>query len=119
MPSYNQIKAKYEAHLQDKVNLIGQIIEEDDNLSQLNIEFSKFNRYKNLVEECYLKQKLVFKRALQLCKALLKQCGGQDVQDQNVVSMCESLIQPAITSQDQELNLLAIECIGLIAILDK
>ena len=41
------------------------------------------------------------------------------MQDQNVVEICEFLIHPAIESQDQELTLLAIECIGLIAILDK
>jgi len=85
----------------------------------LSVEFSKFNRYKNLVEETYLKEKCCFKRALILCKAMLKQCGVRDVNDQNVVSICETLIEPAIKSNDSELTLLAIECIGLITILDE
>ena len=51
------------------------IEEGDDDPGRLNAEFSKFSRFKNLVEECYLKDKLVFKRALILCKSLLKQCG--------------------------------------------
>jgi len=92
---------------------------EDDNINQLSLEFSKFNRFKNLVEETYLKEKCCFKRALVLCKAMLKQCGVRDVNDQNVVSICETLIEPAIKSNDAELTLLAIECIGLITILDE
>jgi len=43
----------------------------------------------------------------------------KDVNDQNVVTICETLIEPAIRSNDTELNLLAIECIGLITILDS
>ncbi len=50
---------------------------------------------------------------------MLKQCGVRDVNDQNVVSICETLIEPAIKSNDSELTLLAIECIGLITILDE
>lgn len=87
--------------MQSKVEELGQIIEEgDDDPGRLNAEFSKFSRFKNLVEECYLKDKLVFKRALILCKSLLKQCGVRDVQDQNIVEICESLIHPAIESLD-------------------
>jgi len=78
------------------------MLEENDDadFKRLNLEFSKFNRYKNLVEETYLKEKLTFKRALILCKSMLKQCGVKDVNDQNVVEICETLIQPAIDSQD-------------------
>ena len=36
-----------------------------------------------------------------------------------MVSICETLIEPAIKSNDTELTLLAIECIGLITILDE
>ena len=85
----------------------------------MNLEFSKFNRLKNLVEETYLKEKLVFKRSLMLCKSLLKHCGVKDVSDQNVVEVCETLIQPAIETGDPDLTLLAIECIGLVTMLDK
>jgi hypothetical protein len=93
--------------------------EDDEDLSKLRLEFGKFNRYKNLVEETYLKEKCCIKRALVLCKAMLKQCGIRDVNDQNVVSICETLIEPAIKSTDPELTLLAIECVGLITILDE
>lgn len=59
------------------------MLEENDDVDfkQLNLAFSKFNRYKNLVEETYLKEKLCFKRALILCKSMLKNCGVKDVND--------------------------------------
>ena len=36
-----------------------------------------------------------------------------------MVEVCESLIQPAIETGDPDLTLLAIECIGLVTMLDK
>ena len=74
--TYLQLRSKYEKQLEGKVGEISELLEENaDDIQKINLEFSKFNRYKNLVEECYLKDKLIFKRALILCKALLKQCG--------------------------------------------
>lgn len=59
------------------------IIEGDIDAS--NVEFHKayfkFKRQVYLVEETYLKEKLTFKRALTLCKSLLKLCGVQNVND--------------------------------------
>jgi len=119
-PSFKQIRTRFEQQLQSKATDITQLLENDeDDIHKLSVEFSKFNRFKNLVEETYLKEKCCFKRALILCKAMLKQCGVRDVNDQNVVSICETLIEPAIKSNDSELTLLAIECIGLITILDQ
>jgi hypothetical protein len=82
-PSFRQIRARYEQQLQAKADEIGQIIEEssESDLQRLNLEFSKFTRLKHLVEETYLKEKLVFKRSLMLCKSLLKHCGVKDVSD--------------------------------------
>jgi hypothetical protein len=88
-------------------------------MHKLKVEYSKFTRYKHLVEETYLKEKLVFKRSLVLCKSLLKYCGVKDVNDQNVLDVCEQLIQPAIETGDPDLTILAIECIGLVTMLDK
>ena len=67
------------------------LIERDDeaaDFSELNQAFKKFKLQVHLVEETYLKEKLTFKRALTLCKSLLKLCGVQDVNDKNVVSIC-------------------------------
>jgi len=66
-----------------------------------------------------LKEKLCFKRALIMCHSLLKQCRITDVDDSNVISICETLIEPAIKSVDHENTLLAIECIGLLTLLDS
>jgi hypothetical protein len=41
------------------------------------------------------------------------------VNDHNVIAICETLIAPAIDGTDHENLLLAIECIGLLTILDK
>ena len=74
----------------------------------------------HLVEETHLKEKLSYKRALILCRSLLKQCRLANVHDHNVISICESFIHPAVLNVDDKENiLLALECIGLICILDK
>ena len=73
-----------------------------------------------LVEETHLKEKLSYKRALTLCRSLLKHCRLANVHDHNVISICESFIHPAVLNVDDKENiLLALECIGLICILDK
>lgn len=79
---------------------------------------TKVRHYVALIEELNLKEKLSFKRALNLCLILLKQCRA-DVNDQNLISICETLIGPAIQSKDKDNMLLAIECIGLLCLLDK
>jgi hypothetical protein len=79
---------------------------------------SKVRHYVALIEELNLKEKLSFKRALNLCLILLKQCRA-DVNDQNLITICETLIGPAIQSKDKDNMLLAIECIGLLCLLDK
>jgi len=53
---------------------------------------------KNLVavlEEIKLKKKLTLKRALSLCLVLLKQCRA-NVNDKNLIEICEGVIGPAI-----------------------
>lgn len=91
---------------------------DDYNYEELNKIMAKVRHYVALIEELNLKQKLSFKRALNLCLILLKQCRA-DVNDQNLISICETLIGPAIQSKDKDNMLLAIECIGLLCLLDK
>jgi hypothetical protein len=91
---------------------------EDYSYDQLNSIMSKVRHYVALIEELNLKEKLSFKRALNLCLILLKQCRA-DVNDQNLITICETLIGPAIQSKDKDNMLLAIECIGLLCLLDK
>ena len=67
-----------------------------------------------------MKAKLSYKRALILCRSLLKQCRLANVHDHNVIDICDSVIHPAILNMsDRENLLIAFECVGLICILDK
>jgi hypothetical protein len=91
---------------------------EDYSVRELNKIMKKVRHYVALIEELNLKEKLSFKRALNLCLILLKQCRA-DVNDQNLISICENLIGPTIQSKDRDNMLLAIECIGLLCLLDK
>lgn len=76
------IRTKFEKELNDKADQIGMLIEKlsecpvvsENDQADLNREYTKFMRLKHCVEECYLKEKLVFKRALVLCRSLLKYC---------------------------------------------
>ena len=82
--------------------------------------FRQLRLFVQLVEETHLKEKLSYKRALTLCRTLLKQCRLANVNDASVISICETLIHPAVLHPDDKENLLlAFECIGLICILDK
>lgn len=72
-----------------------------------------------LIEEINLKEKLHQKRCLILYRALLRQCGVTDANDQHAIALNESLIKPIIEGKDTELILLAIECIGLICLIHK
>ena len=68
---------------------------DDYEMSELNKIMKKVKHYVALIEEINLKEKLSFKRALNLCMILLKQCRA-DVNDQNLISLCETLIGPTI-----------------------
>ncbi len=92
-------------------------LDECDN-NQLELTLNKVHGYVALLEELSLKKKLCFKRALNMCLILLKQCRA-DVNDQNLITLCETLIVPTIQSKDRDNMLLAIECIGLLCLLDK
>jgi hypothetical protein len=100
------------------VNQLVTDTDEDYSVKELNQIMRKVRHYVALIEELNLKEKLSFKRALNLCLILLKQCRA-DVNDQNLISICETLIGPTIQSKDRDNMLLAIECIGLLCLLDK
>lgn len=79
----------------------------------------KVDFFLNLLEEANLKYKLTKKLALTLCRSLLKQCRLANINDQNVIELCEEIIHPAVKDDtDQENYLLSFECIGLLGILD-
>ena len=85
-----------------------------------NKTYKQIQVFVQLVEETHLKEKLSYKRALILCRSLLKQCRLANVHDQNIINICETLIHPAVlNNEDKENLLIAFECIGLICILDK
>ncbi len=105
--------------MEQKLDQVNELVSQDDyDVSQLNSIMRKVRHYVALIEELNLKEKLSFKRALNLCLILLKQCRA-DVNDQNLISICETLISPTIQSKDKDNMLLAIECIGLLCLLDK
>lgn len=109
---------KLESSLDQVNELVTSSQDVDYSVSDLNSIMRKVRRYVALIEEINLKEKLSFKRALNLCLILLKQCRA-DVNDQNLVSICETLIAPTIASKDKDNMLLAIECIGLLCLLDR
>ena len=57
------------------------------------------------------------KRALVLCRSLLKNC--RDTPDQDHFLLIQQIISPAIDSQDFDLQVLALGCIGLVSIIDQ
>ena len=72
-----------------------------------------------VLEEINLKEKLTIRRALTLCLILLKQCRAS-VADKTLLEICVALIQPALSSaDDEEIQMLAIESIGLLGLLDR
>lgn len=83
-PSYKELRKKFSDQLQQSYDDLTNIIEQTD-IEATNADFHrcyfKFKRQVYLVEETYLKEKLTFKRALTLCKSLLKLCGVQNVND--------------------------------------
>ena len=47
----------------------------------------------HIAEECYMKEKLCYKRALTLCWSLLKNCSQSTESDQCLIDVCQQLIQ--------------------------
>lgn len=72
----------------------------------------------NFAEEVNLKSKLCHKRALNLTQILLKQC-AVSIQNQPLVLIAQNIVRPAISSKDSELQFLALECVGLLCLLDR
>ena len=94
--------------------------EDDFDMEVFNKTMKQLHIFVELVEETHLKEKLSYKRALTLCRSLLKQCRLSNVNDHNMINICETLIHPAVLKYEDKDNLLmAFECIGLICILDK
>ena len=119
-PSFKTIREEFMRKLETNIDeLQGYDEEEDLNLDSFNKRYRKVQKFVGLIEEVNLKEKLCFKRALIMCRGLLKQCRLADVNDHDVITICETLIAPAIDGTDHENLLLAIECIGLLTILDK
>ncbi|CDW89230.1 at hook motif family protein [Stylonychia lemnae] len=119
--SFNFKKQKEQVYskLESKLESVNELIMQDDySIQDLNVLMRKVKGYVNLIEEINLKEKLSYKRALNMCLILLKQCRA-DVNDQNLISICDTLIAPTISSKDKDNMILAIECIGLLCLLDK
>ena len=92
----------------------------DFDMKVFNKTFSQLKLYVQLVEETHLKEKLSYKRALILCRTMLKQCRLKNVNDQHVIEICETIIHPCVQKHvDKENMLIAFECIGLICVLDS
>ena len=77
-----------------------------------------------LMEEVYLKEKLVRKRSLTLLRSLLKYYNLRERSRRDelyiIDEMCQGLTIPVLqATKDFENFYLALECIGLICILDK
>lgn len=62
----------------------------------------KARLYHRVLDEINLKEKLILKRALNLCLILLKQC-RVNINDKNLIDICQTLIQPALkATEDKE-----------------
>lgn len=115
------MKERFEVKFYSKHDSINELCLNEDlfEMSEFKKLYKELNHWLDLIEEVTLKEKLCFKRALILCRSLLKECRIMDVNDQNVIQICEVLIQPSIHSQDPQNQILALECIGLMTILDS
>lgn len=89
----------------DKINTLTeqlQILTQNDQEAPIEVEkdfqknLGKVNFFLNLLEEANLKHKLTKKLALTLCRSLLKQCRLANINDQNVIELCEEIIHPAV-----------------------
>ena len=117
--TFKQRKQEAYSRLESKIEQINELIMQDGySHHELEGVLRKVNGFVKVIEEINLKEKLSYKRALSLCLILLKQCRA-DVNDQNLISICDTLIGPTIQSKDKDNMLLAIECIGLLCLLDK
>jgi len=120
--SYPSLRAKFMKKINEKVDMLHSLgtDEGDFDIDTFNKAIRQLQVYVQLVEETNLKEKLSYKRALTLCRTLLKQCRLRNVNDQHVIAICETIIHPCVMkSGDKQNLLLAFECIGLICILDK
>ena len=63
--------------------------ESDFDMSVFNKALSKLHFYVQLVEETNLKEKLGNKRALMLCRTLLKQCRLKNSGEHHIIDLCE------------------------------
>lgn len=66
-----------------------------------------------------LKEKFTVKRALILCRSLLKACRQTNENDESLLAICNNVIGPALKSNDSENVSIALECIGLLTLLNK
>jgi len=86
---------------------------------EFNHGMTKFNKLMSLVEEVNLKEKFCYKRALVLCRSLLKQCRQTNENDHNLIQIVSNVIGPPLNSGDNENMGIALECVGLLTLLNK
>lgn len=79
--SFKTVKDRLYRRLEEKLDSVNELMANDDyDLQDLNKIMKKVRKYVVIIEELNLKEKLCFKRALNLCQILLKQCRA-DVND--------------------------------------
>ena len=75
MPSFKVIRNKFMSKIHQKVELLQNIdveVNEDVDIDAFNKTYRQIQIFVQLVEETHLKEKLSYKRALILCRSLLK-----------------------------------------------
>ena len=73
--------------------------DEDFDINSFNKTFSQLKVYIQLVEETHLKERLSYKRALTLCRTLLKECRLRSINNRNMIDICETVVHPCVTQQ--------------------
>lgn len=117
--NYRVILTKLEKRFEEKGEDLSYYMEQGEyDFEEFKQKYIKLRKIAYAIEELRLKEKLCFKRALSLCLILLKQCRA-DVTDQSIIQICSTLIAPAVKNKDRDNFLIAIECIGLLCLLDK
>ena len=101
-------------HYQDKLQS-----EEVFDQNSFNRNLAKFKKLIALTEEVNLKEKFTIKRALVLCRSLLKACRQTNENDHNLMQICSTVIGPALNSHDSANMGIALECVGLLTLLNK
>lgn len=97
-PSFGKIRAKFMAKIEKKADVLQSMGDEEGefDIEAFNKMYKQIQIFVQLVEETHLKEKLCYKRALILCRSLLKQCRLANVNDQNVINICETFIYPTV-----------------------